>query len=309
MCRYIGKRLMTGVFALLFLTAVTFFLVHLMPGNPFETGNVSGEILAALEAEYGLDQPLHIQYIRYMSSFFQGDLGMSMKKQGVSVNEILMQCIPVSMRLGGAAFLLAAAGGILMGIAQIMTGKRWLRKLLTWIQGIGLGVPNFVLGLLLMLYFGTVLKWLPVSGIKSAAHYILPAVSLAVSPACTISRLISSAGEKEKKKSYVRFLRAQGIPEGKILTAHMARPIFSQILVCLGQILAALLTGSFVVENIFTIPGLGREFVNSISNRDYTAVMGLTVFMGTVLIVIQILLDILQIFLEPKLRAGFRQRR
>lgn len=309
MTAYILKRIVTGMVSLWFLITAVFFLVHLMPGNPYDTGNVSEQVLETIEKEYGLDQPPMVQYQMYIQSLLTGDLGMSMKKPGVSVSDILKECAPVSFRLGIAAFVAAFAAGTFLGTAQILTGNRRIRSALRLIQAIGMGVPNYVMGILLMLLFGIHLRLLPVSGITGLSNYILPAATLAIYPACVISRMLSTAAESERRKSYVRFLRIQGNTEREIFLRHLSRPVFSKMLVSLGDILGALLTGSFVAENIFTIPGLGREFVNAISNRDYTVVTGLTVFMGTVLILIQILLDVLQLCLEPETRMDFMQRR
>lgn len=303
MGRYIIRRTVTGALAILFLITATFILVRLMPGSPFDTGNVSEQVLETVKSEYGLDQPMHVQYITYMKNFFHGEFGMSMKKQGVSVGSVIASCLPITTGLGILAFVMALMGGMLLGITQVMTGNRWVRSAVSLYQSIGMGIPNYVFGLLLLLVFGVSFRWLPVSGADGISNYILPAITLAIYPSCVISHMVCTAVEKELTKSYVRFLRAEGFSEKMILIRHIGKRVFSRILVYLGQLLGYLLTGSFVVENLYTIPGLGREFVNSISNRDYTLILGLTVFMGTVLIVIQIMLDVLQMALEPKMRV------
>lgn len=292
----------------MFLVTITFFLVRLMPGNPFDTGNVSEQVLETIEEEYGLNQPLHVQYAVYMNNLLHGDLGMSMKKPGVSVNEILAQGAGISGKMGVLAFAAALLSGTVLGAVQATTQRTWVKRgILLW-QSAGMGIPNFVVALLLLFVFAVTLGWLPSAGITEPENYVLPVAALAVYPSCVISKIICTAAETEKRSGYVKFLRAQGMTRGRIFAGHLLRPVFSQIIVSLGQMLVSLITGSFVVESIFTIPGLGREFVNSISNRDYTVVTGLTVFMGAVMITVQIVLDVAQLFLEPRLKFFMSQR-
>jgi oligopeptide transport system permease protein len=302
--RYLIKRVIIGGVSLFFLTLITFILVHAIPGNPFDTGNVSEQILSVLEEKYGMDQPLGIQYIKYMEALVKGDLGMSMKKPGVAVNDLIERGMKITGRIGGMAFLVSVILGSLIGIWQLVTKRSGVRMILRGIQSVGIGVPNFVYALLLMTFFGVYLRWFPVAGLTGAANYVLPVISLAILPVSTIARMVYGAARKEETQEYIVFLEAKGFGRMSILCRHMWRPILAQVLVCLGQVLVSLLTGCFVVESIFTIPGLGREFVNAISNRDYTVVMGLTVFMGTTVITTQIVLDVMQMCLDPRMRYG-----
>lgn len=304
MVSYLIKRLITGIISLFFLITITFILVHHMPGSPFETGNVSEQIMQAMQEEYGMDESLSTQYVKYLRNLLQGDLGVSMKKRGVAVNDLIGKGLSVTLKLGGLAFLASVVLGSLMGIWQLMSGHTAVRKLLMTLQGLGIGVPNFVIALLLMLFFGVFLGWFPVAGIACASNYVLPVAALATYPACVTARLVYSTARKEEMQAYVRFLEAKGLERPEILFRHIWRPVLVQMLACLGQILVSLLTGCFVVESVFTIPGLGREFVNAINNRDYTVVMGLTVFVGAVVIVTQIVLDAVQMYLDPRIRFG-----
>lgn len=295
--------------ALLFLTFLTFVMAHKMPGNPFDTGNVSDQVLEIMEEEYGMNEPLGVQYAVYMKNLLHGDFGMSIKKPGVTVNSIIARCLPVTVGLGVIAFVVSLIVGTLLGIWQILTRSSVIRGCLQVIQGLGIGIPNFVYALLFMLFFGVYLKWFPIAGVATASNYVLPVAALSVYPVCVISRMVCSIVQKESGQEYTTFLEAKGLKKSKILLKHMWRPILAQILVYLGQLLIYLVTGCFVVESIFTIPGLGREFVASINNRDYTVIMGLTMFVGVVVIVTQIVLDVIQMYLDPRIRFGTEQSR
>lgn len=309
MAKYVAKRLVTGVAALLFLTFLTFVMAHKMPGNPFDTGNVSDQVLEMMEEEYGMNEPLGVQYAIYMKNLLRGDFGMSIKKPGVTVNSIIARCLPVTVGLGALAFAVSLIMGMFLGIWQIMTNHLMIRRTIQLIQGPGVGIPNFVYALLFMLCFGVYLKWFPIAGVATAANYVLPVASLSVYPVCVISRMVCSIVWKEYDQGYTTFLEAKGLKKSTILMRHMWRPILAQLLVYLGQLLIYLVTGCFVVESIFTIPGLGREFVASINNRDYTVIMGLTLFVGVVVIVTQITLDVIQMYLDPRIRFGTEQNR
>ena len=309
MAKYVAKRLVTGVAALLFLTFLTFVMEHKMPGNPFDTGNVSDQVLEMMEEEYGMNEPLGVQYAIYMKNLLRGDFGMSIKKPGVTVNSIIARCLPVTVGLGALAFAVSLIMGMFLGIWQIMTNHLMIRRTIQLIQGLGVGIPNFVYALLFMLCFGVYLKWFPIAGVATAANYVLPVASLSVYLVCVISRMVCSIVWKEYDQGYTTFLEAKGLKKSTILMRHMWRPILAQLLVYLGQLLIYLVTGCFVVESIFTIPGLGREFVASINNRDYTVIMGLTLFVGVVVIVTQITLDVIQMYLDPRIRFGTEQNR
>ena len=309
MAKYVAKRLVTGAAALLFLTFLTFVMAHKMPGNPFDTGNVSEQVLQTIEEEYGLGEPLQVQFAFYMKNLLRGDLGMSIKKPGVTVNSVIARSLPVTAKLGILAFLSSLILGTLLGIWHLMTKRKLVKKVILFIESVGIGVPNFVYTLLFMLIFGVYLKWFPIAGITTPMNYVLPVAALAVYPTCVISRMFYSAVQKEYTQEYVMFLKAKGLKESAILMRHMWRPALTQLLTYLGQLLVYLVTGCFVVESIFTIPGLGREFVMSINNRDYTVIMGLTVFAGAIVILAQLVLDVVQMYLDPRIRFGTEQNR
>lgn len=306
MGRYMFKRMLVGFLALFVLVTVSFFLTRIMPGSPFQSGNVSEQVLSSLEKEYGLDKPAAGQYVVYLGNLLHGDFGMSYKKPGVSVVEVIGRAWPVTAVLGFLAILLAAALGTAAGIWQAVTDKKAVKGGIFLGTMLGAGVPNFAVALLLALLFGVKLKLLPIAGLSGAASYVLPVVSLALYPASIIARMIHHTLGDELGRGYVALARVKGLGRRRILLTHVLKNAWLPILNYIGPAAAFLLTGSFVVESIFTIPGLGREFVTSIGNRDYTLILGLTVFMGIVVIGINIITDILGAWLDPRIRRTCR---
>ncbi len=302
MVKYILKRLILGAFTLFCLVTLTFFLTRLIPGSPFDTANITPSMLKTLESHYGLDQPLDEQYILYMKQLLRGDMGVSFKKTGVSVNDIIASSFPVTLRLGLLAFALAMAVGIVIGIMMAVTKSEKIRGLLLTFSTLGVSIPNFVFAILLMMLFGVILKWLPVLGLSTPLHYILPVVSLAVYPISEISRLVHSSFAEAMNQDYVTMARAKGISTLAVLVRHVLKNAMLPVITVAGPMMAFLVTGSFVVENIFTISGIGREFINSINNRDYTVIMGLTVFVGMIIILFNLLSDIICALVDPRIK-------
>lgn len=306
MGRYMLKRILVGFLALFVLVTASFFLTRIMPGSPFQSGNVSEQVLSALEEEYGLDKPPAVQYVVYLGNLLHGDFGMSYKKPGVSVAAVIGRAWPVTAALGMLAILLAAVLGTAAGIWQATTEKRVVKGGIFLGTMLGTGIPNFAIALLLALLFGVKLKLLPITGISGAANYVLPVVSLALYPASIITRMIQNTLRDEIRRDYVALARAKGLGRRRILLTHVLKNAWLPVLNYIGPAAAFLLTGSFVVESIYTIPGLGREFVISIANRDYTLILGLTTFMGAVVIGINIITDVLGAWLDPRIRRTCR---
>lgn len=302
MIRFIGKRVWTGIVTILCLVTITFFLTRWMPGNPFGDMAIDHQVMESMEEEYGLNEPVMTQYVTYLGNLIQGDLGVSFKKPGVKVNTIIGNALPATLSVGIPALLLSLVLGMMLGMKQATTRKGWVRKLLFFGETLGIGLPNFVVALMLLMIFGLTLGWLPVVGLGSPAHYILPVLALSAYPMATIARYTANAYEAEMECDYVLLARTKGVSQSAILWKHILKNVMGSILNYVGPLAAFLLTGSFVVENIFTIPGLGREFVNSIANRDYTLIMGLTIFMGVLIIVIQMVIDIVCAGLDPRIR-------
>ena len=305
MIRYTGKRFLISLLSVWMLITVAFFLTRQMPGSPFQTGNVSGEVLEQMEQEYGLDRPVSVQYVTYMRNLLHGDLGISYMNPGESVTEVIARALPATLSLGILAVIVSLVAGTLLGMLQAFSQKRWVRTTILFGTIFGAGIPNFVIALLLALVFGVQWKLLPVVGLDSWTSYLLPVLSLAAYPTAVVTRLMCHACRQELQKEYVALAKVKGLSMRRIAWTHVWKNAWIPVLNYAGPAAAFLLTGSFVVESIFTIPGLGREFVNSIANRDYTLIMGLTIFMGIVVIGVNLAVDLLCAWMDPRVRKSY----
>ena len=302
MAKYITKRLLMGLVSLFALITVTFFLTRLMPGNPFDISNVNQAVQDRIMSYYGLDQPIPVQFGMYLKNLSHGDLGISYKKVGTTVNQLIMQEAPYTIQIGLLAFIIALILGTIIGIAMAVTRKEGVRGSLMFLTVLGISIPNYVLALLLMLVCGVTLKWFPVVGLGSWKHYILPVTAMTVYPLAQISKLVKSSYSEAMHQDYVIMARAKGISKVRISFVHILKNAMIPVITISGPMVAFLLTGSFVVENIFTIPGIGREFVNSVSNRDYTVIMGLTIFLGIILVLCNLISDIICALVDPRIK-------
>lgn len=302
MAKYITKRLLMGLVSLFALITVTFFLTRLMPGNPFDISNVNQAVQDRIMSYYGLDQPVHVQFGMYLKNLSHGDLGISYKKVGTTVNQLIMQEAPYTIQIGLLAFIIALILGTIIGIAMAVTRKEGVRGSLMFLTVLGISIPNYVLALLLMLVCGVTLKWFPLVGLGSWKHYILPVTAMTVYPLAQISKLVKSSYSEAMHQDYVIMARAKGISKVRISFVHILKNAMIPVITISGPMVAFLLTGSFVVENIFTIPGIGREFVNSVSNRDYTVIMGLTIFLGIILVLCNLISDIICALVDPRIK-------
>ena len=309
MARYTCRRILTGILSLFVLITVTFFLVRIIPGSPFQRGGVSESVVEAIEQEYGLNEPLFTQYLSYIGGVLHGDLGISYQDPAVRVTEVIARAWPVTASVGAAALIVSLILGTGLGILSAVSGQRSVKQVISAGGMIAAGIPGFAAAILLMLVFSVKLKLLPASGLLSPVHYILPVAALSLYPAAVVSRLVSSTLETELTKDYVLFARAKGLGRRQVIFTHALKNAYLPVINYIGPASASLLTGSFVVESIFTIPGLGREFVGSITNRDYTLILGLTVFMGAVVIFVNLITDLLCAWLDPKTRRAYREER
>ncbi len=301
MVKYIIKRILIGFVTLFVLITVTFFLVRLMPGSPFEAENISTSMIESLEKEYGLNQPLYVQYVGYLDNILHGDLGISYKK-GISVNEMIRRGAPATMSVGILAFLFSAFAGIALGIWQATTKSEFMKGVLISFATLGVSLPNFIVALILIIVFGAMLQLLPIVGLASPKHYILPVIAQSFGPVATISRLVKSTYSEAMQQDYVIMAKAKGLTKSHISLRHILKNSMIPVITYFGPSIAFLLTGSFVVESLFSIPGIGREFVNAISNRDYTVVMGLAIFIGAIIIVANLIVDIICSFVDPRIK-------
>lgn len=277
--------------------------MRLMPGGPFDGEKVMlPEIKASMEAKYGLDKPLGEQYVKYLKDLIKGDLGPSMKYKGRTVQEIIGYSFPSSAKLGAVAIFVSLVLGVLLGILAALKYNKWPDSLCMVLATLGVTIPGFVIATLLMYVFGVKLRLVEITGLNSWKSYILPSVALAGYSIAFISRLTRSKLLEVLKSDYIRTAKAKGVSGSRIIFRHALRNTLIPIVTYLGPLVAGILTGSFVVEKIFAIPGLGREFVTTIGNRDYTTILGVTIFYSALLIICNLIVDIMYVFIDPRIK-------
>ncbi len=301
MAKYIAKRIAMGLLCVFVVATLTFFLMNLVPGGPFVAEkSISAEAQAALAAKYGLDKPIMQRYATYMTDFLKGDMGFSLRQRGRTVNDIIFSKFPVSAKLAGIAVAVALLVGIPLGcIAAYNRGKFWDNFVIV-LGTCGIAIPSFIVSVLLLYTFGSKLNILPTIGLNDAKSYIMPVTALAFYPTAYITRLMRSSLLDVMGQDYIRTAKAKGVSSFVILFKHALRNAILPIVTYVGPMLANLMTGSFVVEKIFTIPGLGREFVSCIVNRDYTMIMGTTIILATLVIAANVIVDILYKIIDPR---------
>jgi oligopeptide transport system permease protein len=305
MWRFIIGRLLQAVPVIFIVITATFFLVRAAPGGPFDAEKaVIPEVKAALERQYRLDLPLHQQYVAYLSDLVQGDLGPSFKYPGRSINELIESGLPVTAELGAYALLIALIIGGISGILAALRPNTLQDYIPMSLAMVGICMPTFLLGPLLVLLFGIELDWLPVSGWGDIpGDKILPSITLGAAYAAYVARLSRAGMLEVLSQDYIRTARAKGLPEWHVVLKHGLRGGMLPVVAFLGPAFAGLLAGSFVVETIFQIPGLGRFYVQAAFNRDYTMILGTTVFLSTLIVLFNLLSDIVAAWLNPRLRA------
>ena len=306
MLKYICKRLLAGALTMVVLITVAFFMMHAMPGGPFdptEEKNVPKEVLERIAASYGLDQPVWKQYLTYWSNLLRGDLGVSYKTIG-TVSEKITGHFPNSARIGGISVLFSLLVGIPLGlIAAIYRGKAADMATLVFAT-IGISVPVFVISVLLSYLFSFKLDWLPTYGLDSAACYVLPVLCLSLNPIAYIARQTRSSMLEALEQDYIRTARAKGVSELWVVAKHALKNALTPVITYLGPLVAGLLTGSFIVESRFAISGLGYYFVRSISDRDYTMIMGIVIFYGFFVVICNLISDILLAIVDPRVKLA-----
>ncbi len=309
MWRFIGLRTLQAIPVILVVITVTFFLVRAAPGGPFSSEKaVSPQVKAALEAQYNLDQPVLQQYFTYLSDLARGDMGPSFRYPGRDVSELILQGLPITAELGLYALLVALVIGTLAGVFAALKPNTLQDYIPMSLSMVGICMPSFLLGPLLVLIFGIGLGWLPVSGWGNAAgDKILPSLTLGAGYAAYIARLSRSGMLEVLSQDYLRTARAKGLPEHVVIAKHALRGGLLPVISFLGPAFAGLLSGSFVVETIFQIPGLGRFYVQAAFNRDYTMILGTTVFLASLIVVFNLLSDVVAAWLNPRLRYQFRK--
>ncbi len=308
MLNYLSRRLLYAIVALLVVVTVTFIFMHAIPGGPFQREKALPEAVKKnIEARYKLDQPLYIQYIDYLSHLVKGDLGPSYKYRGLTVNDIIEERFPVSVQLGSVAILIALLLGIPAGILAALHQNSIPDYVVMFFSTIGIAMPSFVIGTLLMYFLSY--KWglLPSAMWGSPQHMIMPAIALAGMPTAFIARLTRSSMLEVLSQDYMKTAVAKGLPQRRILWVHGIKNAIIPVVTYLGPLVASVLTGSFVVENIFAVPGLGKHFVTSINNRDYTVILGVTIFYCVLLILANLLVDLIYPLLDPRIQLSDRK--
>ena len=306
MIEFILKRLLQAIPVLLIVVSASFFMIRLAPGDPFSQERaLPTEVLKSLNTYYKLDQPLTVQYLDYLGNLLQGEFGPSFKYPGRTVTEIIGAGLPVTFELGAYAMLIALLLGISSGVVASLRPNTWQDYVPMSLAMIGICLPSYVLGPLLVLIIGIWLEWLPVSGWGYIpGDKILPSVTMGFVYAAYISRLSRGGMLEILNQDFIRTARAKGVSEGMIVLRHALRGGMQPVVSFMGPALAGLLGGSFVVETIFQIPGLGRYYVQAAFNRDYTLILGMTVFFATLIIAFNLLADIVAAWLNPRLRRG-----
>lgn len=304
MFRYIVRRLLVSLITIWILATLTFFLVRILPGDPFTSEKITPEIKANMMKYYGLDKPLPVQYATYMGNLLKGDMGYSLRYKNREVNNIIADAFPASAELGIRSLIFSVSVGLVLGIiAALNHNKGWDYASMV-IAVIGVSVPSFVVGALIQYLFGIKWKILPVAQWKSFAHTIMPTFSLGLGTLALIARLMRTSMLEVVGQDYIKTAKAKGLSPAQVTVKHQIRNAILPVVTVLGPLVAALLTGTFVVEQIFAIPGLGRHYVLSIQNLDYTMVMGLTIFFGAFLVAMNFLVDIAYGLVDPRIRVG-----
>jgi len=303
MVKYILKRLGMAFVTVWLVATLTFFLMNLVPGGPFLSEKaVSPKAMKALEEKYGLDKPLFEQYLTYIGDAVHGDFGDSLKQRGRTVSKIISTKFPVSARLGGMAVLVAFCIGVPLGCISALNRGKIGDNIIIVIATCGIAVPSFVICTMLMYVFGVRLGWLPTLGLSTWKHYIMPVIALAFYPTAYITRLMRSSMLDVLGQDYMRTAKAKGLNQFVSLFKHALRNAILPIVTYMGPLLAYTVTGSFIVEKIFTIPGLGSEFIGSITNRDYTVIMGTTIFLATLMVFMNVVVDIVYKLVDPRIK-------
>lgn len=309
MFKLVVSRSLSMLLVLWVIVTATFILMHAIPGGPFTAEKALPEaVLKNIEARYHLNDPLPKQYWDYIANLLQGDLGPSFKYESRTVNEIIAESFPVSAELGFFAVALALLLGIPAGMLGALYQNRWPDHLVMLMATVGISVPSFILATMLIYVFALWLDLLPAAMWAGPEFAVLPALALAGLPTAFIARLTRSSMLEVLSQDYIRTARAKGLPPFMILWQHALKNAMLPVVTYLGPMIAAIFTGSFVIESIFAIPGLGRHFVTSIYNRDYTVILGITVFYSALLVIMNFLVDLAYVWLDPRIKLDGEEK-
>ena len=303
MIKYIVKRVLAALVTIWFVMTATFFLMHAIPGDPFNAEKLPDpELRAAMYEKYGLDKPLWYQYIKTLGDYIQGDFGISYQQRGLTTNEIIASGFPYSLRIGLYASVIVIVIGISFGLVAALRKNRIVDRVLMFLSTLGATIPTFVFATLFLFVFSHLLGWVPTYGVNSWKGYIGPSIVLALFSLSYVVRLMRSSMLDVMGQDYIRTARAKGLPEWKVIGKHGMRNALLPVVTYIGSMFAALITGSFVVEKVFSVPGIGSLFTNSVLNRDYTLIMGTTVFLAILVVLCVLVIDILYMLIDPRIK-------
>jgi ABC-type dipeptide/oligopeptide/nickel transport system permease component len=303
MKKYLFKRLIMSLITIWAVITITFVLMHSVPGNPFaKEGKMPAVVYENLQKKYGLDKPITEQYVIYLGNVLQGDFGDSMKSRVETVNQMIDRGFPISGQLGLQALLIALVVGPALGALAALNQNKAADYFSMVIAIIGISVPSFIMGTVLIQFIARNVSWLPIGGWGTFRHTILPSIALSLMPLATMARLMRSSMLEVLGQDYIKTAKSKGITKAAVVIKHAVRNAILPVVSVLGTIVSNLLVGSFVIEKIFGIPGLGRFFTTSISNRDYTLIMGTTIFYSIILITLLLVVDIAYMFIDPRIK-------
>lgn len=300
MAKYVVKRIMLAIVTVFIICAITFFAMNAIPGGPFSSEKaLSPEVEAVLMERYNLDKPVSTQFVLYLKNLLKGDFGVSLKT-GRDIAKTVMDAFKVSAKIGGTAALLALICGLVLGSIAALMRNQWPDRLIVFLSTLATAVPSFVLATLLLLVFCIRLGWFPVWS-ANEQNYVLPVISLAMYPMAYITRLTKTSMLDALGQDYIRTARAKGVSQIKVIFKHALRNALIPVITYVGPMLAYILTGSLVVENIFTIGGLGSKFVTGITTRDYPMIMATTIFLATLMVVMNLISDLVYKLVDPRI--------
>lgn len=307
MGRYIAKRLVFAVVTVFVVTTLTFFLMNMVPGGPFTSENLSAQAQELIMEKYGLNDPVPVQYVRYLGDLVHGDFGTSIINAGYDVADIIADKFPVSFKLGMVAIVVSCLIGVPLGIAAAYKRGSLVDRVVTTLSSLFASLPGFVLAVVLLYAFGMWLHVLPTSGLATWQAYILPVTALAIGPISTLARITRAGLLDVLSQDSTRFLRAKGMSTRAVLFKHALRNAAVPILTTLGPLAVGILVGNLVVETVFSIPGLGSYLVRCITQRDYPVIMGTTIFYTTFIVVVLLIVDLLYCVVDPRVKLDGKE--
>lgn len=303
MFKYLLKRILSALITIFFIITITFFLMKAIPGDPFAAEKMpNAEIRAAMMAKYGLDQPEWKQYLIYLNNFIHGDFGVSYTKAGMTVNQVIGDGFPYSLAIGVYASLLVVFAGIGFGVVCALRQNKLIDRIFMVLATLGSTIPSFVLATGFLFLFSKTLGLVPAFGVDTLAGYIGPVVVIGAFPLSFITRLTRTSLVEVQQQDYIRTARSKGISEFKVVCKHGLRNALLPVVTYIGPMVASIVTGSFVIEKVFGIPGVGSLFTNSIINRDYPLIMGITVFFAVLLVIAVLIVDFIYVLIDPRIK-------